>query len=68
MVTKTSAESLKSLFAGTAPFALIDVREAGEYNSTHIPGSSFIPRRRLELQIPTAVPFKGALVVVCDDD
>ena len=68
MVTKTSAESLKSLFAGTAPFALIDVREAGEYNSSHIPGSCFIPRRRLELQIPTAVPFKDALVVVCDDD
>ncbi|PKB68488.1 MAG: hypothetical protein BZY81_01810 [SAR202 cluster bacterium Io17-Chloro-G4] len=68
MATKTSAETLKGLFAGDAPFALIDVREAGEYNSTHIPGSSLIPRRRLEFQMPSAVPFKGALVVVCDDD
>ena len=68
MATKTSAETLKDLLAGDAPFALIDVREAGEYNSTHIPGASLIPRRRLEIQMPAAVPFKGALVVVCDDD
>ena len=68
MATKTSAETLKGLLAGEAPFALIDVREAGEYNSTHIPGSSLIPRRRLEFQMPVAVPFKGAQVVVCDDD
>lgn len=68
MATKTSAETLTRLLAGEAPFALIDVREAGEYNSTHIPGSSLIPRRRLEFQMSVAVPFKGVLVVVCDDD
>jgi rhodanese-related sulfurtransferase len=68
MATKTSAEALKGLLAGEAPFALVDVREAGEYNSTHIPGSSLLQRRRLEFQMPIAVPFKGALVVVCDDD
>lgn len=68
MATKTSAEALKGLLAGEAPFALIDVREAGEYNSSHIPGSSLIPRRRLEFQMSAAVPFMGALVVLCDDD
>jgi rhodanese-related sulfurtransferase len=47
---------------------LIDVREAGEYNSTHIPGSSLIPRRQLEFQMAAAAPFRGASVVVCDDD
>jgi len=30
---------------------LIDVREAGEYNSTHIIDSSLIPRRQLESQM-----------------
>src|SRR3989475_8216893 len=60
--------SLKSLLAGKEPFALIDVREAGEYNSSHIPGASLIARRQLELTLPHAVPFKGAHVVVCDDD
>src|SRR4030095_3987461 len=34
--------SLKSLLEGKEPFALIDVREAGEYNSSHIPGASLI--------------------------
>ncbi len=68
MAERTSAEVLKSLFDGDSEFALIDVREAGEYNSSHIPGSSLIPRRRLEFQIGPAVPFKGAKVVVCDDD
>src|SRR3989475_6988526 len=60
--------SLKSLLAGKEPFALIDVREAGEYNSSHIPGASLIARRQLELQAPQAMPFKGTPIVVCDDD
>ncbi|PYN80244.1 MAG: sulfurtransferase [Candidatus Rokuibacteriota bacterium] len=68
MAGKIAPEALKGLFDGTAPFALIDVREAGEYNSSHIPGASLIARRQLELQMPHAVPFKGTRVVVCDDD
>src|SRR3989442_6873764 len=68
MAGKIGPEALKGLFDGTAPFALIDVREAGEYNSSHIPGASLIARRQLELQMPHAVPFKGTHVVVCDDD
>jgi len=60
--------ALKSLLGGKEPFALIDVREAGEYNSSHIPGASLLARRQLELQVPPAVPFKGTPIVVCDDD
>src|SRR5213593_1015220 len=68
MAATIASAALKGLFDGTAPFALIDVREAGEYNSSHIPGASLIARRQLELQMPHAVPFKGTRVVVCDDD
>jgi len=68
MAGKIAPEALKSLLDGSTPFALIDVREAGEYNSSHIPGSSLIPRRQLEFQVPHAVPYKGTHVVVCDDD
>jgi rhodanese-related sulfurtransferase len=56
------------LLAGNSQFALIDVREAGEYNSSHIPGASLIARRQLEFQMPAAVPCKGVSVIVCDDD
>ena len=68
MAATISSASLKSLCAGKEPFALIDVREAGEYNSSHIPGASLIARRQLEYQVPLAVPFKGTPIVVCDDD
>src|SRR4249920_2533534 len=68
MATTIAPASLKSLLEGKTPFALIDVREAGEYNCSHIPGSSLMARRQLELAVTQAVPFKGTPVVVCDDD
>jgi len=68
MADKISPEALAGLLKGRSPFALIDVREAGEYNSSHIAGASPMPRRQLELVMPHAVPFKGTHVVVCDDD
>src|SRR3989442_15267138 len=68
MAATIAPAALKSLLAGKEPFALIDVREAGEYNSSHIPGASLIARRQLELQAPQAMPFKGTPIVVCDDD
>jgi rhodanese-related sulfurtransferase len=60
--------AVKALLDTQATCALIDVREAGEYNSTHIPGSSLVPRRQLEFRMPRLVPYKGTQVIVCDDD
>src|SRR6266581_194171 len=68
MAGKIAPEALKSLLDGSTPFACIDVREAGEYNSSHIPGASLIPRRQLEFQMLLAVPYTGTHVVLCDDD
>ena len=68
MSQQISAEALSELMGGNESFALIDVREAGEYNSTHIPGSSLIPRRELEFRIAASAPHRGAHVVLCDDD
>ncbi len=63
-----SPQSLDDLLKGGTQFALIDVRETGEYNNAHIPGASLIPRRDLESQIANAVPHAGTPVVLCDDD
>ena len=60
--------TLRELLEGDTPCACIDVREPGEYNSSHIPGVSLLPRRQIEFQVPRAVPFAGTRVVVCDDD
>jgi rhodanese-related sulfurtransferase len=68
MAQKISPHALQGLLEGTAQFALIDVREPGEHNSSHIPDSSLIPRRQLEFRMATAVPVQHVHVVLYDDD
>ena len=68
MVDRITPSALNSLFENRSSFALVDVREAGEYNSTHIPGSSLLSRRQIEYQVRDLIPFNGSHVVVCDDD
>ena len=68
MAKPFTSEQLNDLFNDTTPFALIDIREPGEFNTSHIPGSSLIPRRRLEFDLHSAVPHAGSLIVLCDDD
>ena len=68
MARTISSQELKNLLDGDSPFALIDVRESGEYNASHIPGAALIPRRRIEFIISESIPFKGTQVVICDDD
>ena len=68
MPSTISCALLADLLDGDSPFALIDVREVAEYNSSHIPRSSLIPRRDLEFLIAESVPNTGTPVVLCDDD
>src|SRR5262249_10149827 len=68
MVARMSPEALQSLLAGNTQFAFVDVREAGEYNTSHIPGASLLSRRHLEFQLPLVVPYTGTPVILCDDD
>ncbi len=68
MAREITAAELAALLDSETSFALIDVREAGEYNSAHIPGASLIPRRELEFRIAASLPHRGARVVLCDDD
>lgn len=68
MADTISPQALQQLRDGTTQFALIDVREAGEHNSSHIPDSSLIPRRQLEFQMTTAVPVQHIPIVLYDDN
>ena len=68
MANIISAKDLNGLLHGKSKFALIDVREAGEYNSPHIADSSLIPRKELEFRMDVSAPVKGELLVICDDD
>jgi rhodanese-related sulfurtransferase len=60
--------TLKYLFEIQSTFALLDVREPGEYNTAHIPGASLLPRRLIEFRAERMVPSRAVQVVVCDDD
>ena len=68
MTNTISAKDLSALMQGKSKFALIDVREAGEYNSSHIADSSLISRRELEFRMGVSVPVKSEHIVICDDD
>jgi len=61
------AATLQHLMATGSTLAVLDVREHGEYNSSHIAGTSSLPRRLLEHRIHRLVPGKGTQVVVVDD-
>ena len=67
MPREITAATLAHLLETGSTLALIDVREPGEYNLAHIPGSSSVPRRQIEARMGRLVPFRGAQVVVCDD-
>lgn len=46
----------------------LDVRSIGEYGFAHIPGTRWLPRGRLELDVEGTAPEKNApLVVICDN-
>ena len=63
----TTAHELRALLASHKEFALLDVRDAGNYNSAHIPGASLLPRHRIEYDLPALLPFPGAPLIICDD-
>jgi rhodanese-related sulfurtransferase len=60
--------TLSFLFETNSTLALVDVREYGEYNTAHIPGSSSLPRRLIEYRFERLVPSRAVQVVLCDDD
>ena len=67
MPSYTTAHELRALLSSQKEFALLDVRDAGSYNSAHIPGASLLPRHRIEYDLPALVPFRGAPLIFCDD-
>ena len=68
MTSTITPDQLRRQMTADAPYALIDVRDIGEYNASHIPGSSLIPRARLEFELPHAVPHPATPLILCDDD
>ena len=60
-------ETLEYLLRNRSRLGVIDVREEGEFNASHVPGAVCVPRRLLELRIRPMFPYIGEQIVVCDD-
>jgi rhodanese-related sulfurtransferase len=63
-----SPEQLVTLLEQPAPHALLDVRERAAFERGHIYRATPLPRRLLELRLPTLVTAPATLIVLCDDD
>jgi rhodanese-related sulfurtransferase len=63
-----SPEQLATLLEQPSPHALLDVRERAAFERGHIYRATPLPRRLLELRLPTLVTAPATLIVLCDDD
>lgn len=61
-----NANELEALRKGGVEHALFDVREAGEAHRGHVFGSSFLPRRQIELRIGALVPSRATPITLVD--
>src|SRR5215213_1345137 len=63
-----SVEGLRDLLASDTVYAVVDVRERGEFALSQIPGTSPLGRGTLEYRAQTMIPRPDVPVVVLDDD
>src|SRR5688500_7138457 len=68
MSISISPDDLERLVRGTAPHALLDLRERATYERGHIYRATSLPRRLLEVRLPALVPARGTPIAVYDDD
>jgi rhodanese-related sulfurtransferase len=62
-----SCEELARLMASEQLYAVLDVRERGEYNECQIPNTTSLPRSQIEFRMTQLVPDRKVPVVVYDE-
>ncbi len=67
LTKRISAKQLKTMLHDGSEFALLDVRETGQFGESHMLFATPCPYSRLELEIVTLVPRKAATIVLTDD-
>ncbi len=66
-LNRVSAQQLKTMLHDGTEFALLDVREPGQFGESHMLFATPLPYSRLELDIGALVPRRAAAIVVTDD-
>ena len=66
MAGRISVAELRNLYNSDEEFALLDVRELGDFQHGHLLAASNLPLSRLELGIERAVPRRETQIILCD--
>ncbi|HEY1266990.1 MAG TPA: rhodanese-like domain-containing protein [Candidatus Binatia bacterium] len=66
-IRRISPAEAKQRLGEAAALALFDIRERGEYNTGHIPGSTSLPRRDIEFRLARLLPAPSVPVIVTGD-
>jgi rhodanese-related sulfurtransferase len=61
-------DALADLMASGTPHAVLDVRERGAYERGHVFRTTSLPRRQLELRVPTLVTAPATPIALLDAD
>jgi rhodanese-related sulfurtransferase len=62
-----SCQDTAALMNSDALFAVLDVRERGEFNGGQIPNATSLPRSQIEFRIESLVPSQDVSIVVYDE-
>ena len=59
-----SIEEFRALAEAGKSYALLDIREPGEYSAGHIPNATSLPRREIEFRIGHLVPVRKTPIII----
>lgn len=62
-----SRDTLRRILDKEQQYALLDIREPGEYNLGHIPGATLLPRRDIEFRIRYLIPVRDTQIILVGD-
>ena len=62
-----SRDALRRILDQEREYALLDIREPGEYNLGHIPETTLLPRRDIEFRIADLIPVRDSSIVLVGD-
>ncbi len=66
-IAPISSQELRRFIEKEESYALLDIREPGEYNAGHIPSATSLPRRDTEFRIAEMVPVRDTPIILVGD-
>jgi rhodanese-related sulfurtransferase len=67
MTATILCENLAALMVSESLYAVLDVREGGEFNDCHLSGATSLPRSQIEFRVAQLVPNRKVAIVVYDE-